>query len=92
MVSHIDLEQQLAWVIGKGRLMRGVSFGAKTTPTIDRYLRAHKKRKQATVATSSAWASGNPTRWSTATGPQPPTSGHGRPQEDQLRGPALAKE
>jgi site-specific recombinase XerD len=46
MVPHIDLEQQLAWVLGKGRRMRGVSFGAKTTLAIDRYLRARKKRKQ----------------------------------------------
>lgn len=46
MVPHLDLEQQLAWVLGKGRRMRGVSFGARTTLAIDRYLRVRKKRKQ----------------------------------------------
>jgi site-specific recombinase XerD len=46
MVPHLDLEHQLAWVLGKGRRMRGVSFGAKTTLAVDRYLRVRKKRKQ----------------------------------------------
>jgi site-specific recombinase XerD len=47
VVPHIDLEQQLVWVMGKGRRLRGVSFGAKTTLALDRYLRARAKRKQA---------------------------------------------
>ena len=46
MIPHLDLEHQLAWVLGKGRRMRGVSFGARTTMAIDRYLRVRKKRKQ----------------------------------------------
>ncbi len=44
---HVDLEQQLVWVMGKGRRLRGVSFGAKTTLSLDRYMRVRAKRKQA---------------------------------------------
>lgn len=45
--SHVDLEEQLAWVMGKGRRLRGVSFGARTTLALDRYLRVRARRKQA---------------------------------------------
>jgi hypothetical protein len=29
-VPHVDLEQQMIWVLGKGRRFRGVPFGPKT--------------------------------------------------------------
>jgi integrase/recombinase XerC len=45
-VPHIDLEQQIAWVLGKGRRWRGISLGAKSTLTVDRYLRARGRHPQ----------------------------------------------
>ena len=34
-VPHIDLEQQMIWVLGKGRRFRSVPFGAKTALSAD---------------------------------------------------------
>ena len=45
-VPHIDLEQQIVWVLGKGRRWRGISVGAKSTLTVDRYLRARGRHPQ----------------------------------------------
>jgi site-specific recombinase XerD len=44
---HIDLEQQMVWVLGKGRRFRGVPFGPKTGLAADRYLRERRKQKLA---------------------------------------------
>jgi site-specific recombinase XerD len=46
-VPHIDLEQQIIWVLGKGRRFRGVPFGAKTGLSVDRYIRERRKHKLA---------------------------------------------
>ncbi len=46
-VPHIDLEQQMIWVLGKGRRFRGVPFGPKTGLSIDRYIRERRKHKLA---------------------------------------------
>jgi site-specific recombinase XerD len=44
---HVDLEQQMVWVLGKGRRFRGVPFGPKTGLAVDRYVRERRKHKQA---------------------------------------------
>jgi integrase/recombinase XerC len=44
---HVDLEQQMVWVLGKGRRFRGVPFGAKTGLSVDRYLRERRKHQLA---------------------------------------------
>ena len=47
LVPHIDLQQQMVWVLGKGRRYRGVTFGSKTALAVDRYLRERRKHRQA---------------------------------------------
>lgn len=37
--EHVDLDQELAYVVGKGNRPRAVPFGARTGQAIDRYLR-----------------------------------------------------
>lgn len=47
-VDDVDLDDQVAVVMGKGRRGRACPFGAKTTQAIDRYLRirrSHKRRE-----------------------------------------------
>jgi integrase len=39
LVPHLDLEQQLIWVLGKGHRFRAVPFGPKTGLSVDRYIR-----------------------------------------------------
>jgi site-specific recombinase XerD len=46
-VADIDLDEQLAVVMGKGRRPRAVPFGAKTTAALDRYLRVRGRQKRA---------------------------------------------
>jgi site-specific recombinase XerD len=46
-VPHVDLEQQMIWVLGKGRRFRGVPFGPKTGLAVDRYIRERRKHKLA---------------------------------------------
>jgi integrase len=46
-VPHVDLEQQMVWVLGKGRRFRGVPFGPKTGLAVDRYIRERRKHKLA---------------------------------------------
>jgi len=38
-VPHIDMEDQEAWILRKGRKMRAVPFGPRTAVALDRYLR-----------------------------------------------------
>jgi site-specific recombinase XerD len=47
LVPHLDLEQQLIWVLGKGHRFRAVPFGPKTGLFIDRYIRERRKHKLA---------------------------------------------
>jgi integrase/recombinase XerC len=47
LVPHLDLEQQLIWVLGKGHRFRAVPFGPKTGLSIDRYIRERRKHKLA---------------------------------------------
>jgi site-specific recombinase XerD len=42
---HVDMEQQMIWVLGKGRRYRAVPFGPKTGLSLDRYLRERRKHK-----------------------------------------------
>lgn len=44
-VEHVDLDQELVFVTGKGNRPRAVSFGAKTGQAVDRYLRARSAHK-----------------------------------------------
>jgi site-specific recombinase XerD len=46
-VDDLDLELDVAIVMGKGRRPRSVPFGSKTAPAIDRYLRARGKHQAA---------------------------------------------
>jgi integrase len=46
-IPHIDLEQLMAWVLGKGGRFRGVPFGSRTGLAIDRYLRERRKHRYA---------------------------------------------
>ena len=46
-VDDVDLDDQVAAVVGKGRRPRMVPFGAKTTAAIDRYLRMRGRHKLA---------------------------------------------
>jgi integrase/recombinase XerC len=50
-VPHVDLEQQMIWVLVKGRRFRAVPFGPKTGLAVDRYIRERRKHKL-------AWRSG----------------------------------
>lgn len=42
-VPHVDLEQLMIWVVGKGRRFRGIPFGSKTGLAVDRYMRERRK-------------------------------------------------
>jgi integrase/recombinase XerC len=46
-VADVDLDEQVAVVLGKGRRPRAVPFGAKTTAALDRYLRVRGRHKVA---------------------------------------------
>jgi integrase len=46
-VDDIDLDLEVAVVIGKGRRLRSVPFGKSTTRAVDRYLRARRTHEQA---------------------------------------------
>jgi site-specific recombinase XerD len=46
-VADVDLDEQVAVVLGKGRRPRAVPFGAKTTAALDRYLRVRVRHKLA---------------------------------------------
>jgi site-specific recombinase XerD len=46
-VEDVDLDQQVATVLGKGRRPRVVPFGAKTTAALDRYVRVRGRHKRA---------------------------------------------
>jgi site-specific recombinase XerD len=46
-VTDVDLDEQVAVVMGKGRRPRAVPFGAKTTAALDRYLRLRGRHKLA---------------------------------------------
>lgn len=44
-VGHVDLDLEVATVLGKGRRLRSTPFGKNTTRALDRYLRARKQHK-----------------------------------------------
>lgn len=46
-VSDVDLDLEVAVVLGKGRRLRTVPFGRKTTTALDRYLRERRRHKDA---------------------------------------------
>jgi integrase/recombinase XerC len=46
-VADVDLDEQVAVVLGKGRRPRAVPFGAKTTAALDRYLRVRGRHRLA---------------------------------------------
>ena len=48
-LEDLDLDVQTVVVLGKGRRLRIVSFGAKTAATLDRYLRERGKHRQAAL-------------------------------------------
>jgi len=49
-IADVDLDEQVAVVLGKGRRPRAVPFGAKTTAALDRYLRVRGRHKLAAEA------------------------------------------
>jgi integrase len=46
-VSDVDLDDDVALVLGKGRRPRACPFGAKTAQALDRYLRVRRQHSQA---------------------------------------------
>lgn len=46
-LDDVDLDEQIAYVLGKGRRPRACPFGAKTALAIDRYLRVRRRHKLA---------------------------------------------
>lgn len=46
-VDDVDLDQNVAYVLGKGRRPRGCPFGSKTAHALDRYLRVRGLRVDA---------------------------------------------
>ena len=46
-VHDVDLDEQIAVVLGKGRRPRTVPFGNKTTTALDRYVRVRARHKRA---------------------------------------------
>jgi site-specific recombinase XerD len=42
-VPHVDLDQLVIWVMGKGKRWRTIPFGSKTGIALDRYLRERRK-------------------------------------------------
>jgi integrase len=46
-VEDLDLEHDVAVVVGKGRRPRAVPFGAKTSQALDRYMRARRRHNHA---------------------------------------------
>jgi site-specific recombinase XerD len=46
-LDDIDLDQNVAYVVGKGRRPRACPFGHKTSQALDRYLRQRKRQKRA---------------------------------------------
>lgn len=46
-VDDLDLDQSVAYVMGKGRRPRACPFGRKTAQALDRYLRQRKRQKRA---------------------------------------------
>jgi site-specific recombinase XerC len=53
-LEHVDMDQQVFWVHGKGDKVRAVPFGLKTARALDRYLRARRKHPEA-GATKRVW-------------------------------------
>lgn len=43
LIPHVDLEQLMIYVLGKGSRYRGIPFGSKTGLAVDRYLRERRK-------------------------------------------------
>lgn len=48
-VDDLDLDQQVAYVVGKGSKPRVVPFGAKTAKALDRYIRVRRQEPFATL-------------------------------------------
>jgi integrase len=46
-VSNVDLDLEVAVVLGKGRRLRTVPFGKKTTTALDRYIRKRRVHRLA---------------------------------------------
>jgi site-specific recombinase XerD len=46
-VDQVDLDQNVAYVMGKGRRARAAPFGHRTAQAIDRYLRQRRRHKRA---------------------------------------------
>lgn len=53
-VEDLDLEHDVAYVVGKGRRPRACPFGAKTGQAIDRYLRLRRAHRRA-ATTPALW-------------------------------------
>jgi site-specific recombinase XerD len=47
--EDVDFEQDVAWVMGKGRRARACPFGAKTSDALRRYVRARARHKYARI-------------------------------------------
>jgi integrase/recombinase XerC len=46
-VAGVDLDQDIAYVLGKGRRPRFYPYGHKTAQALDRYLRQRKRQRRA---------------------------------------------
>lgn len=49
-VDHVDFDHDVALVLGKGRKPRSCPFGAKTARSLDRYLRARTRHRDASLS------------------------------------------
>ncbi len=50
-VEDVDFEEDVVYVVGKGRRPRRVAFGAKTGQALDKYLRLRSRHPQASSPT-----------------------------------------
>jgi integrase/recombinase XerC len=46
-LDDVDLDQQIVWVLGKGRRPRALPIGRKTAQALDRYLRTREGHRLA---------------------------------------------
>lgn len=65
-IHDVDLDDQVAVVLGKGRRPRTVPFGRKTTTALDRYLRSRARHKR--VDEPALWLGSNNKQPMTANG------------------------
>jgi site-specific recombinase XerD len=77
-LAHVDLDLDVLLVLGKGRRERALPFGHKAGATLDRYLRARVRHKDAALPWLWLGLQGRLTKWGVGADAAPPRRG-GRP-------------